>query len=85
MGKNVYTVSESENGLRLDNFLKDRSGLSRAEVQKWIKEGGAILSPDKMIRPNYQEMRFSLPGKRRKNWKSSLRIFRSTFYMRMMT
>ena len=53
MGKNVYTVSESENGLRLDNFLKDRSGLSRAEVQKWIKEGGAILSPDKMIRPNY--------------------------------
>ena len=39
MGKNVYTVSESENGLRLDNFLKDRSGLSRAEVQKWIKEG----------------------------------------------
>ena len=54
MGKNVYTVSESENGLRLDNFLKDRSGLSRAEVQKWIKEGGAILSPDKMIRPNYQ-------------------------------
>ena len=55
MGKNVYTVSESENGLRLDNFLKDRSGLSRAEVQKWIKEGGAILSPDKMIRPNYQD------------------------------
>ena len=53
MGKNVYTVSESENGLRLDNFLKDRSGLSRAEVQKWIKEGGAILSPDKMILPNY--------------------------------
>lgn len=53
MGKNVYTVSESENGLRLDNFLKDRSGLSRAEVQKWIKEGGAILSPDKMIRPNH--------------------------------
>ena len=80
MGKNVYTVSESENGLRLDNFLKDRSGLSRAEVQKWIKEGGAILSPDKMIRPNYH-----VPGKRRKNWKSSLRIFRSTFYMRMMT
>lgn len=53
MSEMVYHVGEKEAGQRLDQFLKDASGLTRSEVQKWIKEGRAILLPEKMIRPNY--------------------------------
>ncbi len=53
MSDTVYEVTAKEAGQRLDQFLKDASGLTRSEVQKWIKEGRAILLPEKMIRPNY--------------------------------
>ncbi len=53
MSDTVYEVTANEAGQRLDQFLKDASGLTRSEVQKWIKEGRAILLPGKMIRPNY--------------------------------
>ncbi len=53
MSENRYVVTAKESGERLDQFLKDVSGLTRSEVQKWIKEGRAVLLPDKMIRPNY--------------------------------
>ena len=53
MSDTVYKVTENEAGQRLDQFLKDASGLTRSEVQKWIKEGRAILLPEKMVRPNY--------------------------------
>ena len=46
-------ITEKEEGERLDQVLKDATGLTRSEVQKWIKEGQAILLPSKMIRPNY--------------------------------
>ena len=53
MSEVIYTVGEKESGQRLDQFLKDATGLTRSEVQKWIKEGKAILLPSKMVRPNY--------------------------------
>lgn len=46
-------ISEIEEGARLDKILQDASGLTRSEVQKWMKEGTAILLPGKMLRPNY--------------------------------
>ena len=46
-------ISEKEEGARLDKILQDASGLTRSEVQKWMKEGQAILLPGKMLRPNY--------------------------------
>lgn len=46
-------ISEIEEGARLDKILQDASGLTRSEVQKWMKEGKAILLPGKMLRPNY--------------------------------
>lgn len=46
-------ISEKEEGARLDKILQDASGLTRSEVQKWMKEGKAILLPGKMLRPNY--------------------------------
>lgn len=39
MNQNVYLVSVADEGKRLDQFLKERTGLTRSEVQKWI-EGG---------------------------------------------
>lgn len=46
-------ISEKEEGTRLDKILQDASGLTRSEVQKWMKEGKAILLLGKMLRPNY--------------------------------
>lgn len=46
-------ISEKEEGARLDKILQDASGLTRSEVQKWMKEGKAILLPGKILRPNY--------------------------------
>lgn len=53
MNTRIYKVEGTQEGQRLDQFLKDASGMNRSEVQKWIKEGRAILLPDKMVRPNY--------------------------------
>lgn len=53
MNTKIYTVERAQEGQRLDQFLKDASGMNRSEVQKWIKEGKAILLPGKMVRPNY--------------------------------
>lgn len=53
MNTNIYIVESAQEGQRLDQFLKDASGMNRSEVQKWIKEGKAILLPGKMVRPNY--------------------------------
>lgn len=53
MNTNIYRVESAQEGQRLDQFLKDASGMNRSEVQKWIKEGKAILLPGKMVRPNY--------------------------------
>ena len=46
-------ISNQEEGERLDKILQDASGLSRSEVQKWIKEGNALLLPGHRVRPNY--------------------------------
>jgi len=40
----VYNINSSEIGLRVDQFLTAKTGLTRSEVQKWIKEGLAHLS-----------------------------------------
>lgn len=53
MNTNIYIVESAQEGQRLDQFLKDASGMNRSEVQKWIKGGKAILLPGKMVRPNY--------------------------------
>ena len=53
MSEKIYVVTEQEAGQRLDQFLKEASGLTRSEVQKWIKDGRALLDDGKMIRPNY--------------------------------
>lgn len=53
MNTDIYIVESAQEGQRLDQFLKDASGMNRSEVQKWIKEGKAILLPGKMVRPNY--------------------------------
>lgn len=53
MSEKIYVVTEQEAGQRLDQFLKEASGLTRSEVQKWIKDGRALLADGKMIRPNY--------------------------------
>jgi 23S rRNA pseudouridine1911/1915/1917 synthase len=50
----VYQVKAEENSQRLDQFLKERSGLSRSDVQKWIRAGKAVKLPDgAMVRANY--------------------------------
>lgn len=48
-----YIVDSFNNGVRLDQYLKEQTGLTRADVQKQIKVGRAVLVPDKMIRSNY--------------------------------
>lgn len=53
MKQMVYQAELSEDGLRLDQFLKNKSNLTRSEVQRWIKEGRAFLDNGKMIRSNY--------------------------------
>lgn len=53
MKQMVYQAEPSEDGLRLDQFLKNKSNLTRSEVQRWIKEGRAFLDNGKMIRSNY--------------------------------
>ena len=49
MNQNVYLVSVADEGKRLDQFLKERTGLTRSEVQKWIKAGNVSLLPTKII------------------------------------
>ena len=46
-------ITEKEEGTRLDKVLQDASGLNRSEVQNQMKEGKALLSYCKMLRPNY--------------------------------
>ena len=46
-------ITEKEEGTRLDKVLQDASGLTRSEVQTQMKEGRALLSSGKMLRPNY--------------------------------
>ena len=53
MKQMVYQAEPSEDGLRLDQFLKNKSNLTRSEVQRWIKEGRAFLDNGKRIRSNY--------------------------------
>lgn len=53
MNIHIYEVDEKQDGMRLDQFLKEVSGLTRSEVQKWIKEGYAISLPNRMVRSNY--------------------------------
>ena len=57
MNQNVYLVSVADEGKRLDQFLKERTGLTRSEVQKWIKAGNVSLLPKKMIHSNYHVSR----------------------------
>ena len=59
-----YIVKSENQGQRLDVFLTDKTGLTRAEVQKWIKNGTAKLVSGKVIRQNYhvsesEEIQFS--------------------------
>ena len=39
MNQNVYLVSVADEGKRLDQFLKERTGLTRSEVQKGLRRG----------------------------------------------
>ena len=48
-----FPLSVADEGKRLDQFLKERTGLTRSEVQKWIKAGNVSLLPKKMIHSNY--------------------------------
>lgn len=57
MKQMVYQAEPSEDGLRLDQFLKNKSNLTRSEVQRWIKEGRAFLDNGKMICSNYHVKR----------------------------
>ena len=59
-----YIVKSENQGQRLDVFLTDKTGLTRAEVQKWIKNDNAKLVSGKVIRQNYhvseaEEIQFS--------------------------
>ncbi len=54
MGKGIYIATEKEGGARLDQFLKEQTGLTRSEVQKWVKEKRAILNNDKILASNYR-------------------------------
>lgn len=49
----IYQTELADDGLRLDQFLKDKSNLTRSEVQRWIREGRALLEGGKMLRSNY--------------------------------
>lgn len=53
MIQKIYIVKSENQGQRLDVFLTDKTGLTRAEVQKWIKSGSAKLVSGKVIRQNY--------------------------------
>lgn len=53
MMEHSYLVGATHDGVRLDQFLKDQTGLTRAEVQKWIKESRACLPTGKSVRANY--------------------------------
>ena len=85
MNQNVYLVSVADEGKRLDQFLKERTGLTRSEVQKWIKAGNVSLLPKKMIHSNYHVSegdRFS--GRRRKNRNLLGKISLLIFYLKTM-
>ena len=49
----VYNINSSEIGLRVDQFLTEKTGLTRSEVQKWIKEGLAHKD-SKVLKANYR-------------------------------
>ena len=49
----VYNINSSEIGLRVDQFLTAKTGLTRSEVQKWIKEGLAHKD-SKVLKANYR-------------------------------
>lgn len=87
MNQNVYLVSVADEGKRLDQFLKERTGLTRSEVQKWIKAGNVSLLPKKMIHSNYHVSggdRISFFGRRRKNRNLLGKISLLIFYMKTM-
>lgn len=87
MNQNVYLVSVADEGKRLDQFLKERTGLTRSEVQKWIKAGNVSLLPKKMIHSNYHVSegdRISFSGRRRKNRNLLDKISLLIFYMKTM-
>ena len=69
MNQNVYLVSVADEGKRLDQFLKERTGLTRSEVQKWI---------------NLKETVSRFSGMRRKNRNLLGKISLLIFYMKTM-
>ena len=77
MNQNVYLVSVADEGKRLDQFLKERTGLTRSEVQKWIKAGNVSIMYLKET-----VSRFS--GMRRKNRNLLGKISLLIFYMKTM-
>lgn len=80
-------ITEKEEGLRLDQVLKEASGLTRSEVQKWIKEGKAVLEPGRMVRANYHVKSgdtISFSWKKRENWCWCPRTYLWIFSMKTM-
>lgn len=87
MNENVYLVSVADEGKRLDQFLKERTGLTRSEVQKWIKAGNVSLLPKKMIHSNYHVSegdRISFFWEEKKNRNLLGKISLLIFYMKTM-
>ena len=81
-------ITEKEEGTRLDKVLQDASGLTRSEVQNQMKEGRALLSSGKMLRPNYHvkagdEISFSWKKKRSSRWCPRTCPFKFSMRMRI--
>lgn len=66
VGLHTLTVGETDTGARLDRFVTDRLGLSRARVQALIREGrvtgpnGVVRDPGSKVRPG-QSLSVDLP------------------------
>ena len=48
-----YVVGADDEKVRLDCFLTEQTGLTRSEVQKYIKAGKALSDSGKVLHANY--------------------------------
>jgi len=54
MTKQFIEITEENEGSRIDKVIADtRDGLSRTQIQMWVKEGN-ILVGEKIVKPNYR-------------------------------
>lgn len=49
-----FTITKESAGRRIDQFIAEETGLTRAEVQKWVKSGNCSLASGKAVKLSYR-------------------------------